>query len=1013
MHFSIIKLSPKKPLLVIASSIILSISIYNSFSSAQEHTSTDSHSRKEIERLRNLCQESFKKKKIKVALHFCQNTHKELQTINNSFLKAKELVELGIVYASANQNIKALDVFQSSLELAIKARDGALIAVSQQYLSTVFKAQGQLEKASILRSQSELFFSNVNVANQHIQQGIDMHNTSQFKEAIKSWEAALKIFQKINNRDGKADTLDKLGNTYYSWGQYSTAIEFHLRALAIARKTHNHFGESAFLSNIANSYNSLGQYKKALNSLQHALTIARAINNRKLELFILGNLGNTYDLLHQYNKAIGFYQKSLDISKDLGFKKEESISLNNIGKTKIALGQYSIAIIFLQQSLEIERSHNDIKRKLDILNNLGIAYQGLGHNQKALHFLMRSFELSIKIGDPAGLVNSLNNLGNAFSDLGKHQQAIEFLKQSLEISDNIGYEKGKAICLLNLGAAYNFLGQYQRAIRSFHQSLVISYDIKAEGLTALSLRNIGRILEKLKDSELSITFLKQSINTFETIRSDNRTLPKNLQISYTHTIEDAYRQLADLLLRKDRILEALHVLDLLKVQELQDFFKDVEGNELTAKGIQLFQGEQQILAPLKSKNIPNLNTYLNSESVRSLSTRLRKTAAFRNKDLDIYTNLNVRLKALGKRSALFYPLLLDDRLELVFFTPNHLPIRRSVSVSKKQIEQSIKEFRASLQDPNNPTAKTYAQTFYKWLLKPLENDLKKANIQTLFYAPDGLLRYVPLAALYDGKQWAIEKYKINYLTAFGLTKTTHRPIKNPRIMAAAYTHLDTTTINVNGQEFNFPPIPAALPEVKRLAESFPKTQLFLKEEFTHSAMNTSHLNQYDIVHLATHGKLINGSPSNSFILLNNGNYVTLRDIKDWEIPNLALVVLSACETALGGKLGNGIEIIGFGYQLQVAQARASISTLWSINDVTTSNLMDAFYKHLKQDNLNPVDALQQAQIDLITNGDGTSNDKDRSSVVWPPETGKTNQLIRQDLTHPYYWAPFILIGNGL
>ena len=126
-----------------------------------------------------------------------------------------------------------------------------------------------------------------------------------------------------------------------------------------------------------------------------------------------------------------------------------------------------------------------------------------------------------------------------------------------------------------------------------------------------------------------------------------------------------------------------------------------------------------------------------------------------------------------------------------------------------------------------------------------------------------------------------------------------------------------------------------------------------------------------------------------------------------------LVVLSACQTALGDTLGSGIEIIGFGYQLQQAQARASIATLWSINDVTTSDLMDEFYQRLKQGRSNPVEALRQAQIALIT-GDRTSNSNDpRSSVDFNPGNSDTSGRINRDLTHPYYWAPFILIGNGL
>ena len=158
---------------------------------------------------------------------------------------------------------------------------------------------------------------------------------------------------------------------------------------------------------------------------------------------------------------------------------------------------------------------------------------------------------------------------------------------------------------------------------------------------------------------------------------------------------------------------------------------------------------------------------------------------------------------------------------------------------------------------------------------------------------------------------------------------------------------------------------------------------------------------------------MSGNPEESFILLNNKEHISLREIKDWQLPNVGLVVLSACQTALGNQLGNGIEIIGFGYQLQQAQARAAIATLWRINDATTSDLMDAFYDRLKQGSPNPVHALRAAQIDLIQGRGQSGEEGDRSSVIFKPGDSVRGGAIKRNRAHPYYWAPFILIGNGL
>ncbi len=158
------------------------------------------------------------------------------------------------------------------------------------------------------------------------------------------------------------------------------------------------------------------------------------------------------------------------------------------------------------------------------------------------------------------------------------------------------------------------------------------------------------------------------------------------------------------------------------------------------------------------------------------------------------------------------------------------------------------------------------------------------------------------------------------------------------------------------------------------------------------------MNDYSIVHLATHAAFVSGAPEDSFIMFGNGDRATLRDIKNWSLPNVDLIVLSACQTAVGGKMGNGEEILGFGYQMQRTGARAAIASLWFVDDGGTQVLMDAFYAALKQPNITKAEALRQAQIALIARQQPTSS-------VAPQVSNR--------LGHPFYWAPFILIGNGL
>ncbi len=690
----------------------------------------------------------------------------------------------------------------------------------------------------------------------------------------------------------------------------------------------------------------------------------------------------------------------------------EAATLNNIGTVYADLGEKQKALPYFTQALPLYKAVMDRFGEAITLNNIGIAYDALGEKQKALPYFTQALPLYKAVGDRRGEAATLNNIGGVYSDLGEKQKALEYYNQSLPLRQAVGDRSGEAVTLNNIGRVYFDLEERQKALAYYTQALPIFKAVGDRSGEAGTFNNIGFELAQQQPT-LAIVFYKQSVNLTESLRNDIRELPKEIQQTYTQTVADRYRKLADLLLQQGRIMEALQVLDLLKVQELQDFLKDVKGNELTAKGLELLPEEQQILAQLNSPTISDLNIYLKSSAVNTAVQQLQQTAAAQNLKLAAYSDLQTRLQTLGTRTALFYPLLLPDRLELVLFTPNSPPIHHSVPVSEKDLKQAISRFRLALQDRYDSQVTTLAQQLYTWLLKPLEAELKQANIQTIIYAPDGQLRYVPLAALHDGQQWAIEKYQINYVTAFSLTSLKPESAQLPRILAGAYTDAGLTTVKVNQQPLQFGPIPAAISEVQNLSKRFPETTVLLGNAFNRQAIAPARMNNYSIIHLATHGKLVDGSPEDSFILLNNAEYITLREIKNWQLPNVGLVILSACQTALGEQLGSGIEVIGLGYQLQVAQARAAIASLWEVDDGGTQVLIDAFYGVLKQGQVSKTAALQQAQISLIT-GKGLKEGKGdpRAEFIVKSKPGAKNKGMAS-LSHPYYWAPFILIGNGL
>lgn len=787
---------------------------------------------------------------------------------------------------------------------------------------------------------------------------------------------------------------------------------------------------------------------------------SQTVGDRKAEADRLRQQGIEQARISQYREAIQSWEEALSIYRETSVREAfpqesrqgEGRVLSNLGNVYADLGQYQQAIDLYEQALVIAREVSDQQGKSHALGNLGTAYASLGQYQRAIDFYQQRLVIARDIGDREGEGAALNNLGIAYANLGQYQRAIDFYQQALVIAQEIGHRQGEGIVLSSLGTAYASLGQYQRAIDFYQQSLIITQAIGDRATEGVTLSNIGNLLAQQDQPELAIVFLKQSVNVREAIRGEIRGLDQELQQSYTDTIAGSYRRLADLLLQQDRVLEAQRILDLLKVQELDDYLQDVQRSGRTETGIELAAPEAQIrdrqqaitnraiaigqelaqlrqidpeqrsaqqtarvaeLVELQSGVVAEFNNFIDSDEVQALVAQLSRDTRQQDlvAELDELTNLQDNLAKLEQNAVLIYPLILEDRLELVLVTPNSPPTRYPVNVDRAQLNAAIVAFRSALQDPSsNP--QPIAQQLYEWLIAPMAADLAAIDAQTILYAPDGVLRYIPLAALHDGNQWLAENFRVNNITAASLNDLNIEDAQQPEILAAAFAQ-GSFSFEVGERSFAFDGLPFAGTEVENLADTFPRTREYVDTAFTPAAI-VPIMNDYTIVHLATHAAFVQGSPSDSFILFGNGDRITLEDIKSWEgrLRQVDLVVLSACETGVGD-LGNGEEILGFGYLMQQAGARAAIASLWSVSDGGTQVLMNAFYTALENGH-SKAEALQLAQQALIT-GDFSAIGEPRGNgtvVARDIRTGLSPN-VSSNLNHPYYWAPFILIGNGL
>ncbi|NEQ47512.1 MAG: tetratricopeptide repeat protein [Leptolyngbya sp. SIOISBB] len=870
----------------------------------------------------------------------------------------------------------------------------------------------------------------------------------QYENALQFYQDALAIATEIGDRAGEGATLNNIGVVYRALGQYEDALRFSQDALAIATEIGDRSGEGITLNNIGLAYYHLGQYEDALRFSQGALAIRTEIGDRAGEGATLNNIGLVYRALGQYEDALGFYQDALAILTEIDDRAGEGSTLNNIGAVYRALGQYEDALRFSQDALTIRTEIGDRAGEGGTLNNIGLAYYHLGQYEDALRFYQDALTILTEIDDRAGEGVTLNNIGLAYYHLRQYEDALRFYQDALAIRTEIGDRAGEGVTLNNIGLVYDNLGQYQDALEFSQDALAIRTEIGDRAGEGVTLNNIGYTLEALEQPELAVVFFKQSVSQFEAIRSELGGLSTADQQAFADSVASSYRKLADLLLQDDRILEAQRVLDLLKVQELDESLRSVGGSSDTATGIAFWQIEEDLLAlyeqvtsesaewaALQDQDYDSLTSeqqqrlselqqryktvqdqfiaFLDLPEVQALLEQIDDETDGQNVDIERqHRKLQNRLRDLPQETALLYPLILPDRLELVLVTADGPPLRFPIAVAGADLNRKIVAFGQALKSPGSDI-QPLAQELYTLLFAKLETTLDQAGIESIIYAPDGALRYVPLAALHDGENYLADRFSISHIVAASLTDFALPPDQDQRQLLAAACAECSFTITVGDREFPFGDLPYTEAEVTSLAEQMPDTTVLLNQDFSLKELE-NRLNNYSILHLATHGAVVENAPAQSFVVLGSGEQVSLETIRNSWSLDAELVVLSACETAIGSEeLGSGVEILGLGYQIQEAGAQAVLASLWKVSDPGTEALMSAFYEALAQ-GMTKAEALQAAQRAMIeTSGTVGDADDPRAGARPVSRDGAATGGDHPGYSHPYYWAPFILIGNGL
>jgi len=873
------------------------------------------------------------------------------------------------------------------------------------------------------------------------------------KKALECYNQSLPLWRTVGDQYMEGMTLNYIGGVYGAAGEKDEAIEQFEVALEFARKNGIQIAQLYALCGVGKLHFASGDTDKALSEFNQALSLAQQLGDQSEEATSLDNLGIVTDFLGDAETAIDNYERALTIERGFGDDEAEAETLNKIAGAYNELGDRQRALTYYRQALNLVLQLEDVSERATIYNNIALLYDDLKQRPEALRYYRRALMLFRRVGEPTGEARTLNNIGFLYHHLGDNRTALRYYHQALPISRKGGDRYNEAMALHNIGVASDDLGQTQEAWTNEKQArhlFHVSHDVLDEGL---AMSDLMLHEKKANNPTLAIFFGKEAVNVYQQVRRNIQGLDRNVQKYFVLSKEDTYRELAELLISQGRLAEAEEVLDLLKVEEYLNYTHHRGSADSPDKSVGLTRSEQD-LADFEQDvadgerwfqlNASPRTTPEERKEYDTLSDRIMAANRRTDKDLNhLYIDFgrgdqanvdleNVRRESSALQNVLaeikrpgtigLYTLVLETECVIIVQTAA-VRVVRHVPVARSKLNIQVGDFVNALSrhDPEQDFL-VKAEGLYNTLFKPIEKVLEQAHAKTLLWSLEGVLRYVPIAALYDGKQYLAERFSNVILTIPRIEDLT--PPSRPFIWGLAM----GVSKDYDGAG-ELPRVPNELesiitsPDIKNSHGPVPGT-IMLDDSFTEKSMEAA-LNQNQtpsLVHIATHYFLNPGDDQKSYLLLGGkevggaGYHLSLADFADDPRINFSgveLLTLSDCQTALGSKDSDGREIDGLGITAQRKGAKAVIATLWKVDDVSTGVLMQEFYRLWTANAGMPKsEALREAQLELL-HGDlrVQSLVSSHSITVDGKSSTQTLRDARATYSDPYYWAPFVLIGN--
>jgi len=727
-------------------------------------------------------------------------------------------------------------------------------------------------------------------------------------------------------------------------GHFVQAVGHWKSAYAIYLAGKQPDGQVRALYSIGRALHTQGYYPRALKKLHTALNLTPDIKTVKLHAQVLDALGQVYMQIGATETARQYLETGLQIAADPSLSEIRAAILISLGNLALFEKNDDAGLDYYRQSAVLAQRADKPALVARAQINIARTFYELKQFDKALPLLARALKTVQKLPDTHDKAYTLTAIGRLYSCLhdaapdilpekGCLRYAFQALKAAATVAASLNDKRASSYALGYSGALYESQQRFQEALQLTYQAIAALQKVYAPEILYHWQWQAGRLLTVTGTPEKAISAYQRAVHYLKYVRDDLAAVCQTCtQPSFRQRAEPVYLQLADLLLQRSEtsddnskiqtdLKDVRDYMEQLKIIEMQDYFKD------------------ECIIALEAKE-----------------TALDK----------IISN-----------TAIVYPIAFPQRLELLVTFPDRMRRFRS-PVSAGELMQTVNSFRDSLEQPRTRQHRFYGAKLYNWLIRPLQDDLSQRSIKTIVFAPSGLLRTIPMAALYDQKRkrFLIEQYAV--ATTPGLTLTAPRkiPRENVRILISALTQA------VKGfNELIF--IPDEIENIKKLYDC----TVLKNEAFTFDNMAKAHADTfYTMIHIASHGQF-QSDPEQTFLLTFNEK-LTMDALREVIEPGLhrdkavELLTLSACQTAAGDERA-ALGLAGVGIK---AGARTVMASLWFIDDESAAKLVSAFYKQLKDSSLSRAQALQNAQLQMLK---------------------------QRRFRHPAHWAAFLLIGNWL